>query len=585
MKTLEDYEAEIAQLKQSLAEKDAEVWLLESEKNMAETRLEIVTDACMAASIYRDVDNLLESFLKTIVKALKADGGSFLLLNEKENKLEFRTVIGEKAQELKRYSLRVGEGIAGWVAKTGEPAFVSDPSLDKRWQENISLEIGYPTDNIIAVPLKASGRIVGVLELVNRPDSQPFTKNELNLLLTFANQFASTVDRAQLIEKLEAQLSAMEMLAQISTAVSSSLNLKSVLDIVLESSIKTLRTEAGSILLKEEGTDFLTFYASSGGASKQLEGLKLKLGQGIAGWVAEKGEPLLVQDVKADPRFTPDIDQQTHFETRSALCVPLKIKDKIVGSIEVLNRQPGDPFTEEELKILSILADNAAVAIENAKLYNDLEELFLATVKTLTETIDAKDPYTHGHSERVAKFSMALAREFSLGEKLSRSLELSALFHDIGKIGVDENVLRKTGELNPTEWEEMRKHPAIGAKILGEVKQLKDILPGIRYHHERFDGKGYPDKLAGDQIHLLGRIISVADALDAMTSERPYRRALSNEDIVTEFRKNTGKQFDPKVVTALASALKKGEIHISPRRKGSKITPGGSEEKKDTGES
>jgi HD-GYP domain-containing protein (c-di-GMP phosphodiesterase class II) len=190
------------------------------------------------------------------------------------------------------------------------------------------------------------------------------------------------------------------------------------------------------------------------------------------------------------------------------------------------------------------------MAINKAKLYKDLNDLFLSTIKAIANAIEAKDPYTRGHSDRIRTFSLLIAKELGLQEQEIKDLEIAALLHDVGKIGVPEALLRKRSALTPEENEEMMKHPVIGADILFSIKQLQSAIPGIRHHQERYDGKGYPDGLSGEDIPLLARIIAVADTFDAMTSDRPYRKALQDQEALKELEHCSGVQFDEKCVRA-----------------------------------
>jgi len=204
----------------------------------------------------------------------------------------------------------------------------------------------------------------------------------------------------------------------------------------------------------------------------------------------------------------------------------------------------------EEIKLLSGLAFQAAVAIENARLY----DTFLTTVQTLAETIEKRDPYTGGHTRRVMDYSIAIAQELKLSDSQIEKIRLAAILHDIGKIKIRDNILLKNGKLTSAEFEEIKMHPIYAEEILNPIKHLRDIIPGVKYHHERFDGTGYPEGLEGGKIDIMARIIAVADAFDAMTSDRPYRKGLSNDVALEELRNNGGTQFDPEVVSAFCRA-------------------------------
>jgi len=224
---------------------------------------------------------------------------------------------------------------------------------------------------------------------------------------------------------------------------------------------------------------------------------------------------------------------------------------RIIGLMVAVNRIDKPDFDSTDVKLFTSVASECAVFVENNRLFNELKELFIGSLKALTRSIDAKDRYTRGHSERVAFISKWIAERLSDTEHLDQEqihkIYLAGLLHDIGKIGIDETVLCKKGKLNVHERARLRMHPSIGANILSGIKQMRDIIPGVLYHHERVDGKGYPNRLKGAKIPLMGRIVGLADSFDAMTSERVYRDARTIEETVAEIESRLGTQFDAAV--------------------------------------
>ncbi len=266
-----------------------------------------------------------------------------------------------------------------------------------------------------------------------------------------------------------------------------------------------------------------------------------------------------------------EIDSPFRYEwpesIRNVIAVPLCAKEpqssrraghttnavSIIGYMVAVNRIDKPDFDSTDMKLFASVASGCAVFIENGQLFNDLKELFVGSLKALTSSIDAKDQYTRGHSERVAIISRWLAERWAeretLDEEQIHRIYLAGLLHDIGKIGVDERVLRKNGKLTPEERECIQRHPSVGAGILRGIKQMHDIVPGVLQHHERVDGKGYPEGLTGDQISLMAKIIGLADSFDAMTSKRVYRDAMTLEYALNQIREGLGTQFDEQVGT------------------------------------
>ena len=245
--------------------------------------------------------------------------------------------------------------------------------------------------------------------------------------------------------------------------------------------------------------------------------------------------------------------------TGDLLVVPFRLRNSREGFL-VFGWEKKGMIGDGELKFALALSNQAASVLHAMQLYQELADLLFATLGALSSAVDAKDPYTHGHSQRVAEYAVLAARDMNFSSKFLTMLKIAGQLHDFGKIGVREHILTKQGRLSESEMKAMQEHPSIGAQILGKFKSFVDIVPGIRHHHEHFDGRGYPMGLKGNDIPLVGRIISVADAYDAMTTDRPYRVKLDRGEALAELKNNAGSQFDPEVVAAFISAVE-GSIH------------------------
>ncbi|HZZ44625.1 MAG TPA: HD-GYP domain-containing protein [Tepidisphaeraceae bacterium] len=261
----------------------------------------------------------------------------------------------------------------------------------------------------------------------------------------------------------------------------------------------------------------------------------------------ERNGILLINDVAGDPRFA-----WLAPYAKQLIAVPLQRQDEMLGCLFGLDKTEGD-FDSVDAKLLNSISNEAAIYLENAMLFEDVHDLMMGLLHSLTSAVDAKDAYTCGHSERVALISRALAQRAGLSDQQVQRIYMAGLLHDVGKIGVPEAVLQKAGKLTDEEFDLIKKHPEIGGRILRDVKQVQDIIPGVLYHHERYDGRGYPAKLVGEAIPLMGRIICLADCFDAMTSSRTYRKALPIETALEEIRRNAGTQFDPQLAEAFLS--------------------------------
>lgn len=351
----------------------------------------------------------------------------------------------------------------------------------------------------------------------------------------------------------------LHALMELAALINSSLDPAEVRRMAVEEVPRCMGADAASLLLLDVITGELYFEAVSGEKGKHLKEIRLKPGEGIAGWVARKGGAVIVDDVKADHRFAADIDRHTGYETRNMIVAPVATKDKVWGVLQVLNKHQGS-FNDEDLELVQALADQVAIAIENASMYQEMRLTFLGVTTALAEALEKRDPYTAGHTRRVHEYSIVIAQRLGMGQDDMETLRLAAIMHDIGKIGVSDKVLRKPGRLNETEFCEMCRHPEAGVEIIEHLPQLAGVVPGVLYHHEQYDGSGYPHKRRAEEIPLHARIIAVADAFDAMTSDRPYRKALSFETAFAELKRCAGQQFDPQLVAVFEAAWKDNQL-------------------------
>ncbi|MCK9225120.1 MAG: TIGR00282 family metallophosphoesterase [Candidatus Muirbacterium halophilum] len=330
-----------------------------------------------------------------------------------------------------------------------------------------------------------------------------------------------------------------------------------LLNKIMKITTKVMQAESSSIILYDEGMDDLFFVVGIGEKGDAVKKVRLKKNQGIAGWVLQNGESAIVPDTSKDGRFFGGTDKETEYKTNSLIAIPMKIHDKVIGVLEVLNRIGEIPFNEKDLMLLENIANQAAYAIHNGLLFDRIKSLYKSIVELLANTMDSKDSYTHGHSRRVAEYSVKIAKVAGFNEKFVQDIEIAALLHDIGKIGIRDAILCKPGALTSEEYEIIKDHPVISAKIIEPVDFLKNLTATIKHHHEKYDGTGYPDGIKGEDIPVGARIIAVGDAFDAMTSDRPYRKGMDAELAFEELEKNKGTQFDPVFVDYFIKIYKK----------------------------
>ena len=354
-------------------------------------------------------------------------------------------------------------------------------------------------------------------------------------------------------EELIKNSNMLSLLYEVGRKIASSSQLPQLVENITKMAQKALKASASSMLLFDDNEQELFFDVVKGQAVRRLRKVRLNTGSGIAGWVALHGRPIIVNDVNQDERFDKSIDKITGFKTKSIICVPMMTHRKIIGVIEVLNKLDGSNFTQHDLEALVSVSATAAISIENIRLQQNVLDSYKSTIKALAAAIDAKDPYTCGHSQRVMEYALLAGTSIaSLSEDLA-VIEYAGILHDIGKIGITDSVLTKPGPLTDEEWKLMRRHTMIGANILNEIPFLEEARKLILFHHERYDGNGYPEGLSGEEIPLGARLLAVADAFDTMTTNRSYRNALSKDYALEELHKCSGTQFCSIAVNAFVS--------------------------------
>ncbi len=335
---------------------------------------------------------------------------------------------------------------------------------------------------------------------------------------------------------------------EIGVELAGTLNLAEVLETALEKAETLCRAETSSIWEVDRITSELFFRVVRGRVAGRIRGRRVPLGQGIVGSVAESLCGEIVNDVANDPRWQGDLAGS--FETRAILAVPLQAHGRVVGVLQLLNPTAKLAFEDADLERMRLFAAPLGQAIENARLYASLEGRFRDTVSALAEAIAKRDPYTAGHVRRVVSYSVLIGAEMDLDRASLDRLRMAATLHDVGKVAVPDRVLGKNGPLDVDEMRLMQCHPVDGAHIIGHIEELRDVIAGVRSHHERIDGRGYPDGLSGAEIPRDAKIIAVADTYDAMTTTRPYRSALSHGEAIAEIHRGSGSQFCPEVVAA-----------------------------------
>jgi len=477
-----------------------------------------------------------------------------------DDELSFREFLSETLEDAGYLVNNAGSGKEALEAMMGHPPDIMITDINMPEMNGIELmsNVKKHDPNIIIIVMTAYANLETARAAIKHGAYdfilKPFKIDEI---LTAIN---NATKRNQLIVE-NAKLKETLSLYEVSKTIIKTIALKDLHRLILDSALNLTKATRGSLMILDEKGKELTIKCSVGIEKDIVEKCHVKIGEGIAGRVAEEGKPIFTNDINNDPglknlsRGLPNKSFLSapiiELEGERLLSIPLKTSKKLIGVLNISNPKSGKIFTESDLYLISILAGQAAISLENAQLFKNIEETYLSTMKTFSLMLEGKSPYTQGHSERVGEYAIAIAKEMQLNSEEINTIKQGAILHDIGKIGISDAILNKKGKLTNDEYNTIKKHPEIGFEMVKPIKFVKKALPIIKHHHERMDGKGYPDGKTGGNLSSLERICMVADAFDAMRSTRPYRKSLTEKEILNELESNAGTQFDKEVITAL----------------------------------
>jgi response regulator RpfG family c-di-GMP phosphodiesterase len=359
--------------------------------------------------------------------------------------------------------------------------------------------------------------------------------------------------KAQKLARENVHLKSLVSLYQISEAMGSTIHLNSLLDLVLDSIVSEFEANLVSISLWDPHRECLALEAFHGPEPEIKENPLLSGKSEINYMVLKDAKPQVVNELEKTESNESEERASTY---RSLVCHPLLAQGKVIGTLNMLRKGQFHSFGLGDVHLLWILASKAATAIEHSRLYNELEQAYIGTVRAFANAVEARDNYTRGHTERVYKIASLIARALEWSDEQMKNMYMGCILHDIGKIGVPDMILNKPGQLTHDEQETMRKHPETGVRMLEGIPMLEPALPYILYHHEQYDGSGYPLGLKGTNIPIEGRLLAIADTVDAILTNRPYRKGASIEKVTQELISCSGKQFDPDLVQLFLKIIK-----------------------------
>ena len=630
-------------------------------------------------AITNSIEKALKQSLNLCIEAMKATSGSIMLVNE-EGKLVIAAHEGLPSDSVAGFQQMLGEGIAGWVAQTGEALLLTEDDPDPRFAGVKKIR------DAVCLPIRDEDTVVGVLSLNERRPGEGFTRSSLDFLGPVALQIGMALTRARLHEKItrekekstaivesmgeslcvrapdrtilftnsahkeifgedcegqhcfqvyvgrdkvcrgcpldrcfetgdtvrrthfvldrmgirrqlettpsplrdaeggisscieisrdvtemlrirnqaESRLHTLTRLFEVSNILSSSLELANIVDNFTQSALVALHASTVALMLFEDETRRLVIRSIAG----EISSWTMKTGDevdlsnhSLNGLVSSVGPFCATAPGQMTPAAASSLAPPG---SQSVLVGRLSSRGKLLGLIAVASGRKSAFSEPEQMELFVDITNQAAVAIDNAQMYTRLEEAFWSTIRSLAEAIDAKDSYTRGHSDRVADYAEALARKLDLEEDMLSAVRCAGYLHDTGKIGIPDAILLKPGKLTEDEFSQIMGHPILSHKIIEPVQFPYEVKPLVRHHHEHIDGSGYPDGLVGEEIPLGARIIGIADAYEAMTSDRPYRVALSRPAALDELKRCAGTQFDSDLVEAFLEVIEEEAMPVS----------------------
>jgi len=374
---------------------------------------------------------------------------------------------------------------------------------------------------------------------------------------TDQNELESMINKLRFLEESNSALVSIQHKLGRLSRFRSNIHLSYDVHYILETWLVRLRElvkiEVCSVFLVEENDiEFIHEISKPEKFSSVIQKeIAAQINMGTFGQAISSGIPLIVQT---------EILGKEQDRLLRVMMAPLSNLKRTIGAVVIVFEEDSDFIRQQNVKLLHILVNFFSMSLENVYLYDDLKSAYFSTIKAIANSIEARDPYTRGHSERVARFSKAIAEKLNWDKEEMALIEWGGMLHDVGKIGLPDFILKKPGKLTDDEYNQIKLHPLIGAQIVKGISFLEPAIPYILDHHERFDGTGYPKGLTGKEISIKGRLLAVADAFDAMTSDRPYRKGLMPEDALKEILKHKGTQFDPEIAAAFEKAWISGQV-------------------------
>jgi PAS domain S-box-containing protein len=550
----------------------------ENARLFGETRLrlaelESLSQVSISLTSAIDLQPLIENILASARKAIPAAEKGTILLTEPDNALRLHAMSGYTDSRLTGLVLPDQKGYVSRVARERIPIKIDDAHAEYEIPDNGTIEEIDAVQSGIAAPMIVKGKVIGVISLDNASRKAAFSESDLHLLVTFASSAAVAIENARLFTETQQRLHRLSTLHSIDAAIGASVDMHVTLNIVLENIMMELKADAAAVLLFNPITRMLEYAAGRGFRDHIIEGLRLRLGEGLAGQSALQRRAINIADLQQADEVEQVMEHPVsgfasaplqYFEEEKFVAyhaIPLIAKGQIQGVLEIFWRTPMQ-VDQEWISFFEMLAGQTAIAVDNGRLFENLQksnlELTLAydaTIQGWSQALELRDEETEGHTRRVTDLTLRLIQTMGIEEVETEHARRGALLHDIGKIAIPDSILLKAGPLNEHEWSVMRQHPQYAYNLLFPITYLRPALQIPYCHHEKWDGSGYPRGLKGEEIPMVARIFAIVDVYDALISNRPYRLAWTRENAFEYIHEQSGKHFDPKVVKGFMTLM------------------------------
>ena len=534
--------------------------------NQRVKELEALYESGLALSQTLDPKDIGEKVIAVLADRLNWDHAAVRLRRESDDRVELIAFSGgqllpddqQNEAHARATITRVNQGLVGWVLQNGRAIRVNNLEADPRYVRTFPGMVSG-----MYIPMKADDFTIGCVS-VESPVPDAFTESDERLVSTLSAQAAIAIENARLFKQTQRRLEQVSVLHQIDVVISSSADFHSTLKFVLEHVLAQLWVDAAQVLLLDSAAMTLV-YAEGVGFSSPKPEMPFPLGKTKAGQAILERRPFFIPNVREDEAGAAGIELLPEDDFLMYGCIPLITKGDIKGVLEVFNREPVH-LDDEWMEFFQVMASQLAIAIDNSLMFEDLQRSHLelslaydATIEGWSRALDLRDKDTEGHTQRVTELSVRLAAKVGLSDDEIVHMRRGGLLHDIGKMGVTDAILHKPGPLTEEESKIMRQHPGYAYDMLMPISYLRPALDIPYSHHEKWDGSGYPLGLKGEAIPLVARIFAISDVFDALTSDRPYRKAWSVEKTLDYLRSQSGRHFDPKIVEAFLSIMEEGK--------------------------